>query len=358
LLPLPPGPGLTRRRLGACAVLALPAIITRPAKAARSLTFAGYGGWFQTAFDSLILEPFRKTHRDIGVFYYPAGNSFQTLTLLRGQRAFPSTDVVLLDSGVAAQATTDGLLEPLTPASLPVMKDLIPQAILPTSAGPALALNSLALGFNPGLITRPPHTWRDLWDPSYGRRIVLQTPPDPLGLAMTAVAAAMFGGGNAQTALDIAMNALSQLAPRVALWDPVPDVYTAITTGDAGMGPCWNARAQSQASQTPGRFTSNIPDEGSPYLTMTVNLVKGSPQSESARTLIAWLLSPEAQRLLTETMSYVPVNTKADIPAAALARAGATPSVAAKRIEMDWVSITAMRDQVTAAWRSRDLANH
>ena len=94
---------------------------------------------------------------------------------------------------------------------------------------------------------RRPRLWRDLWDPFYGRRIALQTPPDPAGLAMTAVAAALFGNGNPKTSLDIAMTALSQLGPLVALWDPYPDAPSAITGGDATIGPCWNARAQLQA---------------------------------------------------------------------------------------------------------------
>jgi ABC-type thiamine transport system substrate-binding protein len=205
-------------------LLALPAIITRSAQAARSITFAGYGNWFQTAFDRSILEPFRKAHRDITVFYYPVGDSFQGLTMLRDQRARPSTDIVLLETGMAARAHTEGLLDPLDPGALPVMKDLIPQATRPGLAGPALMLNSL---------------------------------------------------------------------------------------------------------------------------------VKGSPQAEAAKTLIAWLLAPEAQRLLAQSMAYAPVNTKADLPPSVLARAGATPAMAARRMEMDWVSIAAMSDQITAVWRQR-----
>jgi len=198
--------------------------------------------------------------------------------------------------------------------------------------------------------------WRNLWDPAYGQRIALQTPPDPLGLAMTAVAAALFGDNDPATALRIAMNAITQLAPRVAVYDPIPDVYTAIATGDADIAPCWNARAQKQAVLTPDRFAAAIPAEGSPFLTMTINLVKGSPRSDAARVLIAWLLGPEAQRLLAETMFYAPVNTKVELSPAALARVGGGPT--ARRIPMDWVGATAMRDDITAAWRKNDLANH
>jgi putative spermidine/putrescine transport system substrate-binding protein len=355
-LPLqPPRPAITRRHLAASTLLALPAVIARPARAARSVTLAGVGGWFQAAFDATVLGAFRKTHPDIAVFYYPVGNSFQALGLLREQRAFPAIDVVLLETGVATRATTDGLLVPLDAGTVPVIKDLIQQAVMPGIAGPALVLDSLALGYSPAQVTQAPRTWRNLWDTAYGRRIALPTPPDPAALALTAVAGGLFGGGSPSQTLEAGLTALTQLAPRVVRWDPVPDIYTAIAAGDADIGPGWNARAQNQAALTPGRFAAAIPDDGSPVLATTINLVKGSPQQAGARTLIAWLLSPEAQRLLTEALYFAPVNARADIPAASLARAGATPTMVARRKEMDWFAVDTIRNQIATEWRKRNL---
>ena len=375
-------PDLSRRRLTFGTLLAIPAVLSRSALSApavspspgpapgprpgnaapkvapaiRTVTIAGPPGWFQAAFDSQILGPFRKLYPDIAIFYYPTGNAFQTLALLRSQRQYPSTDVVLLEAGVAARAATDGLLEPLSPDTMPVIKDLVPQAIMPDLLGPGLVLDSLALGYNPGLIAQPPRFWRNLWDPAYGSRIALTTPPDPLGLAMTVVAAKIFGGRDQAVSLDIGLTTLTRLIPRVAIWNPVPDVYTAIALGDAAIGPVWNARAQNQAAQTPGRFAALIPDEGSPYLMTTVNLVKGAPQPDAARTLIAWLLGPDAQRLLAETMFLGPVNATALVAKTTLSQVGATEAMAARRIEMDWVGVTKVRDQITASWRARGLA--
>jgi putative spermidine/putrescine transport system substrate-binding protein len=344
---------ITRRHLAA---LALPALIVRRAWAARGITLAADASWFQTDFDPVVLGAFRKAHPDIPVFYYPVGNSFQTLALLREQRAYPSTDIALLETSVATLATTEDLLVPLNAGSLPVMKDLIPNATTSGVAGPALVLDSLAMGYNPGQITQPARSWRNLWDPAYGRRIALQTPPDPAALALTAVAGKLFGGGDLHRSLEVGLTALTQLTPRVVAWDPVPDIYTAIAAGDADIGPGWNAHAQNQARLTPGRFAANIPDEGSPVRVTTINLVKGAPQPEAARILIAWLLAPEAQRLLTETMFFAPVNARADIPAASLARVGATPEMAARRMEMDWVAVDSIRGQIMVAWRRRNLA--
>ncbi len=331
-------------------------MIARPARAARGLTIAAVGGWFQTWFDGIVLAAFRKSHPDIPVFFYPVGNAFQTLALLRSQRAYPSTDVVLLEAGVATRATAEGLLESLKPDTMPVLNDLIPQALIPNVAGPALILDSLAMGYSPAQVTRPPSSWRNLWDSAYGRRIALQSPPDPVALAMTAVAGALFGGGELLRSLEVGLVALAQLAPRVVLWDPVPDIYTAIAVGDAGIGPGWNARAQNQAALTPGRFAATIPEEGSPVMMTSVNLVKGAPQPAAARTLIAWLLGPEAQRLLTEGMFYAPVNARADIPTASLARVGATPAMVSRRMQIDWVVVDGIRDQITREWRRQKIA--
>jgi putative spermidine/putrescine transport system substrate-binding protein len=347
---------MTRRRLTAGAVLALPAVIARPARAARSITLAASGGWFQGSFDATVLGAFRKAHPDIAVFYYPVGNSFQALGLLRGQRAFPTTDIALLETSAATIATTERLIVPLDADTMPVIKDLIPRAILPGVAGPALLMDSLAMGYGPDQVSQAPRSWRNLWDTAYARRIALQTPPDTAALALTVVAGALFGGGDLFQSLEAGLTALTQLAPRVVLWDPTPDIYTAIAAGDAGIGPGWNAHAQNQAALTPGRFAANIPDEGSPVTVTTINLVKGSPQPDAARILIAWLLGPEAQRLLTEAMYFVPVNARADIPMASLARVGATPAMAARRMAMDWVAVDAIRDQIAVAWRKRNLA--
>ena len=352
----PPRPAITRRHLAASTLLALPAAVARPARAARSsITIAGGGGWFQTAFEASVLGVFRKAHPDIAVFYYPVGNAFQALRLLREQRASPSIDVVLLEPGVATRATTEGLFVPLDTTTIPVINDLIPQAVMPGIAGPALALDSLVLGYSSARVAQAPRTWRALWDTSYGRRIALATPPDPAALALTAVAGGLFGGGSPSQTLQDALTALTQLAPRVALWDPVPDVYSAIAAGNADIGPGWNARAQAQAARTPGRFAATIPDDGSPVLATTINLVQGRPDQTSARTLIAWLLSPDAQRVLTESLYFAPVNTRTDISPASLARAGASPAIIARRKQMDWFAVDTIRMQIAAEWRKRNL---
>lgn len=95
---------MTRRGLGTGVLLALPAVVTQAATTPRSISLGAFGGWFQTGFDSTILGAFRKAHPDIAVSYDAIGNSFQIMGMLREQRSQPSTDVVLLEKGVAIRA--------------------------------------------------------------------------------------------------------------------------------------------------------------------------------------------------------------------------------------------------------------
>lgn len=350
---------VTRRQAatGLAAVSALSrAPDVRAADATRRVTIAGFDGWFQDAFDAKILPAFRKANPGIGVDYVPLSNSIQAFGLLRGQKQRPATDVVLMEAGVAAFASAEDLMVKLDAAALPAIDDLIPAAKVPNVAGPGLYLDSLAMAYEPSRLPQAPRTWRNLWDPAFGKRIALQTPPDPAALALTAVAGSLYGGEDFVRGLELGVVALRQLLPHIVAWDPVPDIYTAITVNDADIGPAWNARAQFQATQYPGRFAAAVPDDGSPFQTVTVNLVKGAPNRDAGLTLIGWLLGPEGQRLLTEAMFLAPVNGKADIPSPALARAGATPALVARRIELDWHVLIGVRDQIGAAWRKTGLA--
>jgi hypothetical protein len=54
-------------------------------------------------------------------------------------------------------------------------------------------------------------------------------------------------------------------------------------------------------------------------------------------------------------MFYGPVNAKVVRPQATLARTGATPAMVARRTEMDWIAVTAMRSQIVSAWRRHNL---
>lgn len=345
-----------RRRFTA-SLLAAPAVLSRSARAATPpIAVAGFAGRFQAGFDAHVLGAFRKSHPDIPVNFYPFGNSIQIWGLLHGQAQAPKIDVALLEAGVAIAATGDTVLEKLDAATVPVIDDLIPGARIPKAAGVGLMLDSLALMYNTNQLDVEPAGWRDFWDPDIVKRIAIVTPPDPLALALSAMAGRLYGPNiDFLRGLEVGITALSHLLPRIALWDPYPDIYTALAYGDAAAGAVWNASARYQMAQTPGHLAAIVPDDGTLCRITTVNLVKHGPSPDGARVLINWLLGPEGQKLLAETMYFAPVNPKADIAPEALAKAGAGTDTVARRFDVDWYVLDSIREQMPAVWRKHNL---
>lgn len=345
-----------RRRFTA-SLLAAPAVLSRSAWAeTQPVAVAGFAGRFQAGFDTHVLGAFRKSHPGIKVNFFSLGNSIQIWRLLHGQTPALKVDVALLETGIAIAATADGVLEKLDPATMPVLNDLISWAHIPKAAGVGLMLDTLGLLYNTNQLAVPPKTWRDFWDPGIARRIAMVTPPDSLALALTAMAGRLYGPNlDFMRGLEVGLVALSRLQPRIVMWDPYPDIYTALAYSDAAIGPVWNASARYQMAQTPGHLAAVLPDEGSLCRSITVNLAKNAPSSVNARLLIDWLLGPEAQKLLVEKMYYAPVNPKADIAPGALMKAGADPATVARRFDVDWYALDAVRDQMPAAWRRHNL---
>jgi putative spermidine/putrescine transport system substrate-binding protein len=340
----------TRRRLLAASIgLATPFV--RPALAARrSLTFAAFGGLFQTLYEPAIVDPFRQTHGDTDVLYFPVPEATQALATLRRQRQQPELDVVLLDLATARIATDEGLLEPLPPRSLPVLAELAQVATFPRIAGPALYTEPLVLLFDAGRV-RPPVSWKILWSGLDERSIGIPAPPASEGIAFTIVAGRLFGGGTEPHAAMNGVNAINDIARGVLSWDPRPDVYRFVGEGTGKLGVGWNMPAQVYSDRMGGRLGVVFPDEGTLSRVITVNLVKHGPQPEVARMFIDYLLGAEAQKTMVEQMFLGPVNAHARYSEGALQRTANTPDRTARAMPVDWLSVATLRDGIIQRWR-------
>ena len=346
----------TRRRLLTASIsVATPSFFIsriRPAVAARkSITFMAFGGLFQDLYEPAIVEPFRRTHPDVSVFYDAASSSTQSLALLRRQREQPEIDVVLLDLAAARTATEEGLLDPLPPGSMPVLGELAQANLFPGVSGPALFTEPLVLLFDAAR-TRPAPLWKTLWSGMDERSVAIPAPPDSIGLAFTLIAGRLFGGGNETRAVASGMNAIHALSRQVVTWDPRPDVYRFIGGGEAKMGVGWNMHAQVISDRLGGRLGVLFPAEGTISRVTTVNLVKGSRQPDAARQFIAWLLGADAQRTMVEQMFLGPVNAKARYTEGALSRTANTRERAERAMPVDWVAINSIREDIIRLWRA------
>lgn len=344
----------TRRHalaLGA-AGLAMP-WVQRAQAQERKITVAAYSSIFEDLYKKSVVEPFMKANPGIRVDYVGSPTSAQNLGMLRAQKAAPQIDVCIMDVVVAKAGGDEGIFKKVGVEQLPVMKQLSPAALIDPAPGPAVTFDTIDLMYSPAKFSKPPTSWKELWDKKHAGRIAIDAPPNTLGLGLTLIANRMAGGGDYRQSTEKGIALIAEMAPLVQTWDPKPDPYSAITAGVVDLAIGFNARAQTFSKQTPDRIAAVLPDEGSLFQINTINLVNGSAQTEAALQFMAYALSAEAQATFTEALFYAPSNKEAPISAEARQRTAATPERMAKMIDVDWIEVAKIRDGITEQWRRR-----
>ena len=318
---------------------------------AETVTLAAYSGIFQDHYTKAVIEPFMKKHPDITVEFYPVNNSAQMLGTLRAQKASPQVDAVIMDVSVAKAGSDEGLFDVVDESVSPHVKDLYPAARPQGVAGVGVTFDNLVLLFNTDLVKEAPTSWESLWNAEYAGKVAIPAVPDIQGTTFTIIANKMAGGTDYRQGVDAGIAKIGELAPSVQTWDPKPDVYSPVASGQVAMGIGWNARAQVYADGSGGKLGVVLPKEGSGFQINTINLVKGAPASDAAKTFIDYALSPEAQAAFSAQMFYAATNSKTAVPEAALKRTAAEDMD--KMVEIDWLEVAKIRDAITEQWRRR-----
>lgn len=344
---------MNRRTLLSGAAL-MATMIAAPALAQQAtVTLVAYSGIFQDRYTAAVVEPFMKAFPNIKVVYAAGPNSAQMLGALRAQKAAPQADVIIMDIAVSKAGTDEGLYEKFDEKSVPNYADLFPNAKSPDIAGAAVTFDNLVMIYNTDAIKQAPTSIMALADAAYKGKVAIPGFPDIQGLSLVMILDKINGGGGVAAKFDKGIDAMAPIAPNVQTWDPKPDVYAPIINGQAVIGIGWNARSQVNSDGSGGKLKAVIPSEGSVFQINTINLVKGAPNAEAAKTFINYALGPVAQKAFTESMFYGPTNAKAQIAEAAAARTAVRSMD--KMIPVDWISVAKVRDAIGEQWRRKVL---
>jgi putative spermidine/putrescine transport system substrate-binding protein len=349
---------VTHRRAvlaGGLASLAAPAILRAQGGLSGTVTLLAYGGIFQDIYARTVVAPFEAAHPGVKVTYVGGGTSAQMVGTLRVQRADPQADVAIMDVTTSTLGNAEGLFDKLTTAEFPVLDELDPRArAAGGDYGPAVTFDHLVLVSDEAGLKPPVERLADLWRPELKGQVALAAPPNIQGLCLTIMTEAM-EGGDWRRSIDAAIRKLKALAPSVSTFEPSPDGYSLVLGGVAKATTGWNARAQLYRNDNPGKLAVLLPPEGSVFQINTVNLVAGSKNRAAAAAFVAHALSQPAQKAFTERMFYAPVNAKARIEPAALARTAAAPENRARMIPVEWADVLKVRDQWNNRWRREVL---
>lgn len=326
-------------------------LLSQAASAQQTVTLMAYAGLFQERYTKAVVEPFMKANPGIKVEYFPMPNSAQMLGNLRAQKAAPQADVVIMDVSVSKAATDEKLFVKIDETSVPNVAELYPAARIADVDGVAVTFDNLVLIYNTDVVKEPPKSWMDLADKKYAGKVVIPGMPDIQGLSLVMIMERARGGTDYLKSVDKGIAALGEIAPNVQTWDPRPEVYVTIISGQATIGAGWNARAQVNTDTSNGKLKATLPAEGSVFQINTINQVANGPGKDAAAKFINYALGQEAQKAFTESMFYAPTNAKAPISEAAIGRT-AVKSMD-KVIPVDWIAVAKVREPIMEQWRRK-----
>ncbi|AXG81425.1 ABC transporter substrate-binding protein [Streptomyces paludis] len=304
----------------------------------QTVTFMGFYGTFQDAFTKTVIKPFEKANPDIKVTYVPIQNSAEVLAKLRASSKRPVADVALMDSSVAPTANKEKLFAPIDAAKVPNVENLVDSAKSKDGYGPAVTFDSLSILYNSKNVKKAPTSWNDLWDAEYQGKLAMPI-ADTRGVALI-VALEKILGADYQKDIDPAIDKLKTLSPAVETWQPTPDVYTAIQSGDADVAVGWNARGQYYKDSSKGVVQPVLPKEGTVTQVNTINLVNNSQHTAAAQKFIDYAIGAEAQKAFDDEAFYAPVNKDVQLAAATKERTQASEEQQKNQIPVDWSWMT------------------
>ena len=338
--------------IGAC--LLVP-ILASPALSQQTLTIIAYGGLFQERYTKSVIEPFEKANPGIKVSYFGLPTSGQMLGTLRAQKASPQVDVAILDVTVSKAGTDEGIFAKLDEASIPNLAELRPEAKFPDVNGVGVTFDNFDIVYNPELVKTPPKALKDLASPELKGKVSFTGMPDIIGLSAIMVLDKTDGGPGLAGRFDKGIEAMGKIAPNILTWEPQPEVYPVIVSGQAHAGLGWNARSQLNAKLSGGKLKAVIPSEGTVFQVNTINLVSNAPQTEAAKRFINYALSAETQKRFTEDMFYAPTNRNVQVDAETRERTAL--SQMDKVIPVDWIAVAKVSDAMMDQCR-RPLLPH
>lgn len=307
----------------------------------------GYAALFEDQYTAAVVDKFNAAQDEIVVNFVPSQNSAEMLGKLRSEAKTPTVDVAILDASVAHTGNREGLFAKITEAEVPNLANVVELGKNAEGYGPAVTFDNLVVLYNEAGVPTPPKGIADLWN-APENSVSIPAPPDIQGHTLTILTANSLGK-DYRDGIEPAIEKLSELAPLVNTWEPVPDVYQPVISGTSLYGIGWNARAQYFADDSDGAMKVVQPDDGIGFQINTINLVEGTEKANAANEFIDYALSKEAQESFAEALFYAPVVSNAEVPESLEGRVADSedPNI----VDIDWIGLADVRDSWTEQWR-------
>ncbi|KNF07576.1 spermidine/putrescine-binding periplasmic protein [Gottschalkia purinilytica] len=263
---------------------------------------------FEDMYRKNIFQPFEEKHNIKIVL--ELGTNSQRFKKLKKDSKKKKPDVVFLTDYYAMQGVEKGLFEKINRKNIPNMDKLydVFKEPLGKDYGPAYAISSYGLAYNPDKVKEPITSWSDLWRPELRGKIALSDITVGAGPFLLMIAAEQANVDIKQNE-DKAFEKLKEISEHGVKFytKKYAEIMNEFGSGEIEVMDIYNYDIEIARQHVPNVKWVH-PKEGSYALMETVNIVKGTKNKELAEEFIDWLLSEEVQKAQAIDRVESPVN--------------------------------------------------
>jgi len=297
------------RMAGAIAAGTIAASASAPASAGGELVIATFGGSFAEDTKTCHVAAFEAATGAKAIL--TLGSSVDTAAKIRATAGNPEIDVAYMDISISKQIKNEGLLETVDFTGMASFGEVAPQAFDADNQYVNFMTAGTVIAYNPDMVSAPPTSWGDLFDPAYAGKIALGDITGTSGMHFLLAVNRMKGGSLDNQ--DAGFAAIDELMPNVVmLYTQADQLVQLFERGEIAMAPWYPDRIGSAADKGVPVAVA-YPDEGAVGIRPTVAVPKGSKNVDLALAFIDVLLSAEGQKCFAEKKYAGPVNTKVEL---------------------------------------------
>lgn len=292
------------------------------ALAAGDLTVISFGRADRAALVAAYIDPFAKA---TGINMHSLSYDGQITELTQMVRSGATAwDVMQVESRTLAQGCQQGLFEKLDPARIPHADVLIPGSI--SECGVGIFTWAQALVYSDKL-EREPRSWADFWDTHKfpGKRGLRRSAKYTLEIALLADGVApkdVYRTLATEAGVRRAFHKLGEISKDTIWWEAAAQPAALMAAGWVSMSSAYSLWFDPEQERN---RHARIVWRQSLYDIDSWAIPKGSPKRDDAYRFIAYASTAEPQKVLSEQLTYGPVNPRAfELLPARLA--GALPS--------------------------------
>jgi putative spermidine/putrescine transport system substrate-binding protein len=282
------------------------------AQAPKTIRVTQFGGPFAVIGD-LVGKPFEDS--GAGKVIYEAEASPSALSKLQAGRDKPPFDVVMFSRAFAIRAGKAGFLTTLTPADVPRLHELSPNALVPGGYGVGFLLDNVDIAYDTTKVSTPIASWLDLWRPDLKGRIVMPSAALPVHLIVMQIARVVGGDEKSDKAIDAAFAKLKELKASVRTFytDPIQATQM-IERGEIPVAVQFGIRTSHIIKANPHIARATPAKEGVPAIPYDLCITKGAEHQDVAKKYVDFSLRQDRQEALARGLLATPVHRSVAVP--------------------------------------------